>query len=673
MIKSLRSGRFMASRLLLAALLLLIPTTSAYAQEDAQKIFDQGMAHFHNGDHGKAVDAFRQVVALAPDQAVAYQLLNQSQDSLLQLMVAGGEYESFAKEILESASSASRDAIKDRDAANAAAEDCFSDDMATRSRAIFDLGFRFGPFAALPLIDALGDQSESRHLAAIYALGRIGMEVSQPVLAATWSSNERVRAGALLVLAELNDPRGAARIADLAANDESGMVRKLASQIAVSANAADMLYEQGWDYLDADAAYGLTTVENYGTYFIADGSSVMGVEMPSALVPCELAKRNFLRAMELGNADAAVALATTYATEVSVLMAYQNSGDDGMESAINLQTASALTLGNEVLQGALVNAVAEGRNDAALVLVDLLDSASASSAEALNFAVQNARTSDLRYGAALALAGLGQANADVIAALTEASMLDALRVVHLVDPNESRAAALAADLSAAGIAVIRAEDGAGGLINAHRSVLVDAFIIADPLTDLYASRVVKELRKDDRFGDTPIIILGNDNSGDIETAEVMDSVDAQAILDSFGDLGVDRERYLATAAAAAESLAMIAMHDADATATAAAAMAGALGREDAIAIPATMVIGAAGSATQADALLGLVSDDSRSTEVRTAAAKGLTKLAGRVNVSVDTAALSELVVSAEAPLSRACARAMAALGGGHLSAGLSIE
>jgi tetratricopeptide (TPR) repeat protein len=663
----------MASRVLLAALLLLIPTTSAYAQEDAQKLFDKGMAHFHNGDHGKAVEAFRQVVALAPDQAVAYQLLNQSQSSLLQLMVAGDEYETFAKEIIEAAASASRDAIKDGNAATEAAEACFSDDMATRSKAIFDLGFRFGPFAALPLIEAMGDQSDSRRLAAIYALGRIGMEISQPVLAATWSSSERVRSGALLVLAELNDARGAARIADLAANDESGMVRKIASQLAVAANPADMLYEQGWDYLDADPAYGLGSVENYGTYFIADGSSVVGVEMPTALVPCELAKRNFLRAMELGNADAAVALATAYATEISVLQAHQNVGEDGMESAINLQTASALTLGNEVLQGALVNAVAEGKNDAALVLVSLLDSASKTSVEALNFAVQNARTSDLRYAAALAMAGLGNSSPEVVAALTEASMLDALRVVHLIDPNEGRSASLAADLSASGIAVIRAEDGAGGLINAHRSVLVDAFIIADPLSDLYASRVVKELRKDDRFVDTPIIILGNDETGDIETAEVMDSVDAQAILDAFGDMGIDRERYLATAAAATESLAMIAMHDPEAAAAAAAALSGALGREDSIAIPATVVIGSAGNASQAEALMGLVTDDSRSTEVRTAAAKGLSKMADRVNISVDTSALSELVVSAEPPLARACARAMAALGGGHLSASLTIE
>jgi len=153
----------------------------------------------------------------------------------------------------------------------------------------------------------------------------------------------------------------------------------------------------------------------------------------------------------------------------------------------------------------------------------------------------------------------------------------------------------------------------------------------------------------------------------------MDSVDSQAILDSFGDLGVDRERYLATAAAATESLAMIAMHDPAAAASAAAAMTGALGREDSIAIPASMVVGAAGDASQADALLGLVSDDNRSTEVRTAAAKALTKLAERVNVSVDTAALTELAVSAEPPLARACARAMAALGGGHLSASLIIE
>ncbi len=669
MSKSLRSGRPLATRIFLASLLALVPSTSAFAQDgqgEAQKLFDQGMAHFHNGDPQQAIAAFRKVIELAPDEAVAYALLNQSQDKLLDLMVAGGEFETFATEILEAASAASHDAIKDADAAADVAEGCFADDFATRSKAIFDLGFRFGPFGALPLIDALGDHKESRRLAAIYALSRIGGEVFQPVLAATWSSDPQVRSSALMVLAELNDPRAAARIADLAANDEDGSVRKVATQFAVKADPAEMLYAQGWDYLDADAAYGLNGVENYGTYFTGDGSGVVGVEMARSLVPCELAKRCFARSMALGNADAAIALATAYATEIGVMKAMAS---DDVEEMINAQTASCLTLGTANLQAALVNAVAENKVGASEALVDMLSGHD--SADALQFALQNSSSTELRFQAALALGAAGHTNEAVVNALAQAAGLDALRVVHVIDPNADRAARLASELGSQGIAVVRAEDGAGGMINAHRSSLVDAFVIANPLPDLYASRVLKELRKDDRFADTPVLVFGAGGE-EIDGAEYVEDLTASAVMDAFGDLGVDRERYLATAAAAAGMLSHLSMIDANAVGAVAGNMTDALGREDAVAIPAAGMIGRSGAANQGDALMSLVADSSRSTEVRTAAAKALAAMASRTEVSVDADGLADLVSDSEPMLAQACARAYAALLGAPLAIELSF-
>lgn len=662
-----RAGRKPAHRLFLAAILAALPAAPAAAQ-DPQQLFDQGMAHYYNGDHEAAIAAFRQVVALAPDEAVAYELLNSSQDSLLQLMVAGGEFETFAKEVLATANEAGREAMRDEAAAAEAAQGVFADDFATRSKAIFELNFRFGPFGALPLIEELGSQSEERRLQAIYALSRMGGEAAQPVMAATHSSEELVRAGAVLVLAELNDARAAARVTDLANNDESGMVRKIAATYAADASPADMLYEQGWDYLDADGTYGLMNNENYGALFVAQGGSVVAIDMLPSLVPCELAKRHFLRSYELGNADAAIALATAYASEVSVL----DAAGEGDSNARNGQMAAALTLGNEVLSAALVNAVAENKVGAAQALVMMVDAGNPGSVEALQYALQNARTADVRFGAAIALAHAGQAGDAVVAALADASSLDALRVVHLADPNDAQAERLASQLAEEGVAVVRARTGGEAMINAYRSVMVDVFVVADPLPDLYASRVVKEIQADDRFADTPFLVIGNEDSGDIDGAEMLDRADATAIIDAFGDLGADRERYLATAAAAAQALAHLAHSGADLGA-AAANMDGALGREDAVAIPAAAVLGAAGNSGAADALMGLIADDSRSVEARTAAAKGLTALAGRVSVSVDTSVLEGLIADADPALAMACARALAACGGSHLAAGVGSE
>lgn len=666
-----RAGRVSAHRLFLAAVLCAAPAAPVYAQ-DAQQLFDQGMAHYYNGDHQAAISSFREVVAMAPDQAVAYQLLNQSQDDLLQLMVAGGEFETFAKEVLASAAESSREAMRDQDAAAEAAADCFADDFATRSKAIFNLNYQFGPFGALPLIDELGAQSEDRRLKAIYALSRMGREVAQPVMAATYCDDELVRAGAVLVLADLNDARALARVTDMAANDESGTVRKIAGTFAANAAPADLLYEQGWDYLDGDAKYGLSGIENYGALFVADGSSVRYIETLPSLVPCELAKREFLRSYSLGNGDAAIALATAYAAEISIMDAAIAEGNDDFVGARNAQMASALTLGNEVIGGALVNAVAENKVGASTALVDLLDAENPGSQAALEYALGNAKTADVRFAAAIKMAHSGSANDSVIAALAEATNLDALRVVHVIDPNADRAHRMAADLAREGVAVVYGEDGASGMLNAHRSVIVDAFVVADPLPDLYASRVIKEIRRDERFADTPFLVLGNDDSGEIEGAEMLDGASASAVMEAFGDLGADRERYLATAAAAAEALAHLAHHGNDLSGIA-AGMGAALAREDAVAIPASAVIGAAGNSGSAEALMGLIADDSRSTESRTAAAKGLTALASRVSVSVDTAALSAVLADAEPALAQACARALAACGGSHLASGVETE
>ncbi len=667
MSKSLRSGRKLASSIILASLLAMVPN-QAFAQDgqgEAQKLFDQGMAHFHNGDPQQAIAAFRKVIELAPDEAVAYQLLNQSQDKLLQLMTAGGEFETFAMEILEAASTASRDAMRDADAAADVAEGCFADDLASRSKAIFDLGHRFGPYGAMALIDSLGDQKESRRLAAIYALGRVGSDAFHPVLAATWSSDAQIRSSALMVLAELNDPRAAARIADLASNDTDGTVRKVAAQFAVKADAAEMLYAQGWDYLDGDPAYGMAGTENYGTFFKADGSGITGVDMARALVPCELAKRSFARSLALGNADAAIALATAYATEVGVLNAM---GEDVADMA-NAQAASCLTLGTANLQAALVNAVAENKAGASMALVGMLKGTGSN--EALQFALENASSTELRFHAALALGSSGQANGPVVSALADAAGIDALRVVHLIDPSAERAARLASELGSQGIAVIRAEDGASGMINAHRSTLVDAFVIANPLPDLYASRVLKELRKDDRFADTPVLTFGAAGE-EMDGAEYVADLTASAVTDAFGDLGVERERYLATAAAAAGLLSHLSMINPEAVSAVAGGMTDALGREDAVAIPAAGMIGRAGSAAQAEALMGLIADGNRSVEARTAAAKGLASMASRIDVSVSADGLADFVADSEAAFAQACARAYAALSGSPLAIELSF-
>jgi tetratricopeptide (TPR) repeat protein len=296
-----------SSSLVLCAALFFTPATQLSAQEDSN-LFEQGMVAFHNGNFDLAQSKFRQVISENPSNADALLLLHQSEDALLELLIAGGEFETFAREILASARNEGRTAMRDTDAAAEAAEGCFDESYQDRAKAIFALHQNYGPFAAVPLVHALGDANESRRLAAVYALSRMGANVVMPLMAAARSSNTEVRLGALHALNVLNDNRASALISDLAANDADGSVRALALGMLQSrASVSSQLVAQAWSFFNNDAN-GLSSIENHGAMFSIDGRNLVAYDVPQSLVAAEWAKRFMLRAGELGT-DTSAALA----------------------------------------------------------------------------------------------------------------------------------------------------------------------------------------------------------------------------------------------------------------------------------------------------------------------------------------------------------------------------
>jgi len=649
--------------LLIGATLFTVSATSANAQS-SQQLLDQGMAAYHQGNYEAATAKFREIVASNPSNADALQMLHQSEDALLELLIEGGEFEAFAREILASARTEGREAVRDLDAAATAAEGCFSDSYSDRANAIFALSQNFGPFGAVPLVSAMGDSNQSRRLAAIYALSRMGSNMVLPVLAATHSTNTEVRLSSLHVLNALGDARTMARVVDMAANDVDGSVQALASSI-MSGDAASMLLEQGSHYFHHDMVRGLAPTENYGVLWTIDGRTLSPYDVPQNVVEMELAKYSLLRAKELGAMGAEWRLAMVYASEVAVLA---GNGEDLAEQR-TAQNNALLTLGHGAIDEALTHAVQSDRAATAEVLIAALDGAGGKAWNGLQEALHSPIPS-VSHSAAIALAHQGDYSPAVTSNLAAALSLDAQRAVHIIDGNADRASALADALMMAGVDVTVAADGASGLVNMHLGLNVDAFVIADPLSDLYAGRVVKSLRMDARFGSTPVYVLGNEGTGEMD-ANVVDSIDAATIIGSFTELDAQRERYIAMATAAAKALAHAA-HDGSVGA-ATSAMIGALGRADSIAKYAAIGLGFSADASAAPALLAVVSNTSRSSEVRSAAASALANLYARSGVAVDTAALQSAMTEGDAALSEACARAIGVMGGGHLSAGVSVQ
>jgi len=660
--------RCWAGRGLLAALFLVLGTASAAAQ-DVQSLFDKGMTAYREGNYDEARSMFRQVVAANPGHADAVALLGESEDALLELLVAGGEFETFAKEILSSASTGTREAMRDADAAAQDCEAVFSEDLNTRNEAIFALGMKYGPFAAPPLVAALADSKESRRLAAIYALSRMGSRVVLPLMAASHSSNPQVRMGVLHAMNALGDLRNEARIADMAENDADGTVRSLAAAIrGNSASPAEQHADQAHAWFKGQGGLGLSTVENYGVLWTIEGSRLTPYDVPTSVVAFELAKHHLIRAQELGNGEAAMALAVCYAAEVAALGGVGASGTD-VDAQTAAQKNALLTIPHAAINDGLHWALDNGLTMVAEALIAALDGSGGRDWSGLRAALSSGQTGP-RVAAAIALAGQDVFDSAVISALAEAVGYEAIRVVHIIDGDPKRAAALAAALNDAGVTAVVASGGGEGIANMRMALMVDAFVISDPLPDSYARRVVEMVRGDARFGDAPVFVLGNADTA-FENAEVVESVDAATVVAAFAELDTERERYESTAAAAALGLSYAAYNDKAGAAVAALEVAA--GRTDMVAIPALWALGRIGSASSATVIQNVVADTGRSSDVRVAAADAASELHRRGGGALDAQVFQAAMLEGDAALASACARVLGVIGAGHLSASVAMQ
>ncbi|MFT7516262.1 MAG: hypothetical protein ACI84O_000035 [Myxococcota bacterium] len=637
--------------LILGSAILLTSATQLRAQDDSN-LFEQGMVAFHNGNFDLAQSKFREIVADNPSNGDALLLLHQSEDALLELLIAGGEFETFAREMLTAARTEGRSTMRNLDGAAQAAEACFGESYQDRAKAIFALHQNYGPFAAVPLVHALGDSDESRRLAAVYALSRMGANVVVPLMAAARSSSLEVRLGSLHALNVLNDSRASALISDLAANDADGSVRALASGMLQSnVPASEQLIMQAWSFFNQDEN-GLSSIENHGVMFAIDGRNLVPYDVPQSLVASELAKGMLLRAAELGE-NTAGSLALIYASEVAAL-----NGIDGGADQAAAQRNALLTLPSTAINSGLEYAVENGMVAAGQELISVLDGAGSSDWQGL-YSAMASNVPMISHSAAIALSNRGQHGADVIQNLSAAVSLQSKRIVHIIDGDSARASSLAMALGEMGVSAIISSDGASGLVNMHLAANVDAFVIADVLPDLYASRVIKNIQNDSRFADVTVHVVGEE------------ALSASDVADGFGDMSAARQAYVDMAGAAATAL----LHPAHAGHAdgAVASLAGALNRADKVSVPAASALGYAGSSQEsADSLVAVLADSGRSSAMRVASANALSNMFARSGVAVDGSYFQSAMTEGDAALSEACARAIGIMSAGHISAGVTL-
>ncbi|MDP6850757.1 MAG: HEAT repeat domain-containing protein, partial [Planctomycetota bacterium] len=648
-----------AVRSLLLAAFILLPSSSILAQSSGvDSEFSDGLRAFRAEAYETALEHFRRVVSMDPSQADAVRLMNESQDALVQLMMADNpEFRTFALTVLEAARTKGVEAIRDADAAAEVAARCFEGTYTERGKAIWELGMTYGPFAVPPLVSSLNSDDSTR-FAAIYALSRLGSDALPPLLVASHSENNKVRLAVAQVLVEMGDPRAIPRLAQMAKSDSDGSIRALCRGYATNVESAYL--KQGLGYYNYDPSLGLSETENHGVRWGLDGQAKLFFdELEAGLIPMELAKGCFEAAAQSSDSNlasqAARGLALVYAAEVALLRAV------GENVRAAEQFNAGLSLSTEALNSALGEAL-RSSNDVptAAVLIEMLDSPAAIQAGNLRTAL-NSSVPTISFSAAISLANAGEQGSTLVSTLMRAASIQGLHSVQIFSADNAFANNLAEGLaSSANCTSLIASDAASGLSNLYRGLNIDAFVIQDPLPDTYARQLVKRIRQNGKYANTPILVQGNGSAtGDIDDATVYDTLTFQDVRSSLSELDPERMGYRRTAARAAEALAGMANRSSGSGAGVQQSLVSFLGREDDVAIPIMMALGHWGTAAEAQQLLSEIADGGNSAQKRAAAARALDGIMTRDGttklLTEDENVLRSAMTVEDVELAQACA------------------
>ncbi|MCC6408022.1 MAG: HEAT repeat domain-containing protein [Planctomycetes bacterium] len=654
---------------------------SAFAQ-DVQELFNQGVQALKKGEDDAALTYFQKVLAAQPSHEQAYELWKTTEHQIwLDILVKKGDFELVGKRLMALAEMGRAERKNDGDAIKALLADVKVDDVVTRRTAIRTLAAEHGEFAVPYMLGVLGDQSDDdRRVMYMQALTEMGSDVVPPLVEALGASDAFLRRNVALTLGYLGDHRAGPSLAAMAAKDENETCRNAALQAAKKCGATDAL--AGFLKLGSDYHYrqdNVLAAKGQGTTVWSwSGDALVGTMVHAAVVPDELAKRAYGRALAIdpANAVARMGLARAHASEAARLVALADGGVElgDLKNAYDAGIVASRLAGVDALDAGLQEAVQHKDVVTAVALCRAMSSAVAGPTPGLEAALRSG-DGGLRTEAALALAhgavtGRGKASADVIAALGEAAGRQAVRVVAVVDSDANRGAAIAAALEAKGIVAHRWERGASALAVLHRLPGLDGLLVADSLVDLTTAQIVDEVGRTEALAKAPLFIITADAEkaaevwGDKAKGTLANADGAAAVVEALAAVEGDRAKAVALAGEAASALADLAYTGTDVSASFAAIREAVKTQPDEVALAALNVIQATGCAMCAETAATLAADGSRSEDLRASAASAAAACYARGQAATDAAvAALKTCLGADAPLSvrAAAARALGAV------------
>jgi HEAT repeat protein len=663
-----------------AALLFALPGAAA---QDAESLFESGVAAFQAGNSQQAIDAFKDALALNPGHEEAFRFWQKlEQDIVLQMLMDGGEIGSLATRFLGIARVGRRSVLSDPGGARDVVERYMQADAIEAEHALFELGNTYGEWAVPALIGPMADRADTnRRVLAIKALIRLGDLAVPALMQVLHSDDVTTRANAAAVLGTIGDARAAASLAWVALGDDDDLVQSVASESLSrlapdleaiglrTRDAATLALQLATKWVKGDA----DLVKPYAGGQVAwrwQGGSLVGEPILAGLYHLHLAETTLSQALGLGGgSDIRAALAAVHASMKAEIRAA--GAIDGLRDSQLLAAASArlpelelaLAGAGSARGAALASLLSHDQSSAAAAMIGSMGP----STEEIG-ALREALDSDYQavsVAAALVLGSQGSADARVVSVLGESlkSIPDRL-VFSIGDTGLSG--------NSAGWQQLGSLHAAEGLMKAKQFPPKDVIVVRDSVGGVTLDTIIFGLLNDPRTADVPVVIVTDeaDLVGDrygSQIAAVVSSIDFDRVNSVAGASDRIAQQAAGRAVAAAELLAML---PASATAATAADVEQALLRsaDETVTIA---ILGLAGRAQLAlSEVENIVLTPGNSDELRIAALEAAASLwAGNGGASGAVEALREAIMTAVAdggtgPLGLAAARALGQLGGG---------
>ncbi|MDZ4773676.1 MAG: HEAT repeat domain-containing protein [Planctomycetota bacterium] len=639
--------------------------------DELQDTFRLAVEQLQRGHKDEALRALQKVIASSPDQKAAYEMWKSTDyRDWRDMLVEGGEMELAARRLIDLAGAERKALRNDKDAIVASVSKAItSEDPIERRLAIRTLSADHGEYAVPYLLPYLADGGdEDKRVLAMHGLAQMSTDVVVPLVEALQTKNPVMRRNIAHVLGNIGDARSTGALQSLAETETDPVVKQAAAaavaKLAPTKSALENLLKSGDDYyLRRDTA--LRFGEAGDVVWDWKDDHLVAVEIPRQLYSSEMSKRQYYAALAADpqSTPALAGLARAYVEMQNKIDAMVAAGQDPKEwkntagqalTAVNAAGADALDL---ALKWSTERIDASTGGALCRVLAPLAKGPTPGLTAAL-------KSSDgaLRSEAAVALGSIAarmrtNPGAEVVAALGEAAGREVIKVAVVISDDVARSESAALKLEKMNVYVNRSNSGARALGMLRRAPHVDLVLVADALPDMTTAQVVDEIRADERFANTAIVLMTNDdaaaaNFGDrIQGAmkgEDTAAVEAALSKEMTGDRALAEDLATRSSAVLAQ-LGALGMGDLSA---AQAGLVNAVGRADKTAIPAMQAIGASGGPAEAAALVAALTDEKRSDEARTAAGRSLSNLLGRHGNALDAAALEKVqsVVSSAASM-----------------------